>query len=101
MFKEIQLKYGCVSARRVQILSLHTAAFWGAGWSNGKMKRHKLIAASVVALLICCDYAAALVFNDGGTHIINYAVYEPVYVDQSAPGVRTKVDLLGACPSNS
>ena len=65
------------------------------------MKRHKLIAASVVALLICCDYAAALVFNDGGTHIINYAVYEPVYVDQSAPGVRTKVDLLGACPSNS
>jgi hypothetical protein len=46
-------------------------------------------------LSACCNYAAAvLVFNDGGTHTINYAVYEPVYVDQSAPGVGTKVHLL-------
>ncbi len=58
------------------------------------MKRHTLIAASVVVLSICCDHAAALVFKDGGAHIIDYAVYEPVYVDQSAPGVGTKVDLL-------
>jgi len=68
--------------------------FWGAGWSNGKMKRYILIAGCTIVVLLYCDYAAALVFNDGGTHIINYAVYDPVYVDQSAPGVGTKVDLL-------
>jgi hypothetical protein len=59
------------------------------------MKMHILIAGCTIVVLLYCDYAAAvLVFNDGGTHIINYAVYEPVYVDQSAPGVGTKVDLL-------
>jgi len=58
------------------------------------MKRHILIAGCTIVVLLYCDYAAALVFKDGGTHIIDYAVYEPVYVDQSAPGVGTKVDLL-------
>ncbi len=88
------MEYGCVSARRVRILSLHTAAFWGAGWSNGKMKRYILIAGCTTVLSAWCNYAAALILNDGGTHIINYPVYEPVYVDQSVPGVGTKVDLL-------
>ena len=89
------MEYGCVSARRVRVLSLGAAASRGAGWSNGKMKRHILIAGCTIALSACCNYAAAaLVFNDGGTHIINYAVYEPVYVDQSAPGVGTRVQLL-------
>jgi hypothetical protein len=58
------------------------------------MKRHTLIAGCTIVLSACCNYAVALILNDGGTHIINYAVYEPVYVDQSAPGVGTKVDLL-------
>lgn len=58
------------------------------------MKRNVLIAGCTIVLWACCNHAAALVFNDGGHHTINYAVYEPVYVDQSAPGVGTKVDLL-------
>jgi hypothetical protein len=31
------------------------------------MKRHILIARCTIVLSACCDYAAALVFKDGGT----------------------------------
>jgi len=89
------LEYGCVFARRVRILSLHTAAFWGAGWSNGKMKRHILIAGCTIVLSACCNHAAAaLVFNDGGHHIIDYTVNTVVKVDQDTPGAGTRVDLI-------
>jgi hypothetical protein len=66
------------------------------------MKRHIFvhgmagaIVASIVMLPALCNCAeAVLVFNDGGEHIINYEVSEPVYVDEASPGVGTKVKLL-------
>jgi len=89
------LEYGCVSAPPVRILSLGAAAFWGAGWSNGKMKRYILIAGCAVALSACCNHAAAaLVFNDGGHHIIDYTVNTLVKVDQDTPGAGTRVDII-------
>ena len=66
------------------------------------MKRHILIhrmagaiVAGIIILPALCNCAeAVLVFNDGGEHIINYEVHEPVYVDEASPGVGTKVQLL-------
>ena len=80
------MEYGCVFARRVWILSLHTAAFWGAGWSKGKMRRQILIVAGIVVLPVFCNCAeAALTFlvdlgtaaGEAGYTLTNWGPIEP------------------------
>lgn len=50
--------------------------------------------AVIVMLPAFCNCAEAVLFNDGGEHIIDYTVNEPVYVDEDSPGVGTEVQLL-------
>jgi hypothetical protein len=60
-----------------------------------KNVRTTCFVAGIVMLAAFCNRAEAILFfNDGGEHIIDYTVTEPVYVDQDSPGVGTEVDLL-------
>lgn len=57
------------------------------------MKRTVLVLISAIFLFICIPKTEAIVFNDGGYHLIDYVINDSVIVDEGMPGVGTHIEI--------
>lgn len=58
------------------------------------MKAKWLGAAGVVMLLAAGQAGAAIYFNDGGYHVIDYVINDLVYVDYDKPDAGTQIEVV-------
>ena len=59
------------------------------------MHKHRAVIAFIVVSIVCGNCVLAGVdFDDGGYHVIDYLINQPVDVDEYTPGAGTRVDLV-------